>query len=63
MEQIHPACSDEVGRPSFLNVVNHLKLGQNRASVVCTIDVHARLKRLYSICALNIKTPCKHSFL
>ena len=60
MEQIHPACS-EVGRPSFLHVVNHL--GQNLASVVFTIDVLALLKYLYSNCALTIKNDCKHSFL
>ena len=41
MEQIHLACSD-AGRHSFLHVVNHL--GQNRASVVITIDVLALLK-------------------
>ena len=60
MEQVHPACS-EAGRPSFFHVVNHL--GQNRTSVVFTIDVLARLKHLYSNCAFTIKTYCKHSFL
>ena len=52
MEQIHPAYS-EVGRPSFLRVVNHL--GQTLASVIFPIDLLALLKHLYSNCAFTIK--------